>query len=143
MVTSRTFNQPESSTYGQFIPGQDIDAALSAGQRARLIQLSYSPAPGAGFRTNIGLASASGEAIEVELELYRGDGSLIGTRSYWLLPYTYYQETNVFATLTTEEIDNGFAVVFSDTEDSAFFAFASVVDNRSGDPIYIPALLTQ
>jgi len=141
MVTSRTYNQSASLTYGQFIPGMTMDEALGAGQRARLIQLSYSPASDHGFRTNLGFASASGETTEVVVMLYRGDGTLIGTRSYTLLPYTYYQETNAFASVTSDEVDNGFAVVQSDSATAAYFAFASVVDNRSGDPIFIPARL--
>ena len=36
-------------------------------------------------------------------------------------------------------MDNGFAVVRSDTAGALFYAWASVVDNRSGDPTFIPA----
>jgi hypothetical protein len=143
MVTSRTYNRPGDLTYGQFIAGTTLDQALEEGQEGFLIQLSHSPANDQGFRTNIGVASATGESIEVEVDLFSGDGTQIGTRTYTLLPYSYYQETNIFAEATADAVDNGFAVVRSETAGAMFFAYASVVDNRSGDPIYIPARLTQ
>ena len=120
-------------------PSFALTDALGPGEQGRLVQLSHSAAPDEGYRTNLGFATATNEIIEVGVELYRGDGSLIGTRSYALLPYTYFQEANVFAAVTSEDVEQGFAVVRSDSDSAAYFAFASVVDNRSGDPIYIPA----
>jgi hypothetical protein len=41
--------------------------------------------------------------------------------------------------VTPVAITNGFALVSTTTPKGAFLAYASVVDNRSGDPVYIPA----
>ena len=36
---------------------------------------------------------------------------------------------------------NAYALLHTDTPDGAFFAYASVIDNRSGDAIYVPAVV--
>jgi hypothetical protein len=41
--------------------------------------------------------------------------------------------------VTSTDVPDGFAVLRTTTPGGAFLAFASVVDNRSGDPIFIPA----
>ena len=37
-------------------------------------------------------------------------------------------------------VAKGFAVVSTDSPGGAFIAYASVVDNASGDPVYVPAM---
>jgi hypothetical protein len=36
-------------------------------------------------------------------------------------------------------VPDGFAVLTSSTAGAHFFAYASVIDNQSGAPVYIPA----
>ena len=108
------------------------------GQDARLIQLSQSTTNSSGFRTNIGFANATRERIRVEVELYSGNGTYLGTSDEWLEPLGFRQLNKVFKRVTDENIDDGYAIVRSTTEDAAFFCYATVIDNRSGDPILIP-----
>jgi hypothetical protein len=139
MVTSRTSNDLGSSSYGQLVPGLTLEQAIHGDEPARLVQLAHSANPDRGFRTNIGLVSATNEVIEVDVELFRSDGAVIGRRSYALPPIAYAQDNDVFRSFTEEDVDNGFAVVRSASPDAVYFAWASVVDNRSGDPTFIPA----
>jgi formylglycine-generating enzyme required for sulfatase activity len=139
IVTSRTYNDAESGTYGQFIPGLAEFQAIRTGDEARLPQLSYSSSGLEGFRTNIGFVNASSFAITAEMELYRGNGELLGVLSDQLLPYEYRQVNDAFSLVLSESMDDGYAVVRTTTAGGAFFAYASVVDNLSGDPVYIPA----
>lgn len=138
-VTSRTYNQLEAGTTGQFAPGLPEQKAIRFGQEARLIQLSQSATNSTGFRTNIGFANATRERIRVEVELYSGNGTYLGTSDEWLEPLGFRQLNKVFQRVTDENIDDGYAIVRSTTEDAAFFCYATVIDNRSGDPILIPA----
>jgi hypothetical protein len=62
-------------------------------------------------------------------------------RTFVLQPYSAHQENKVFATVTSEAIEAGYAVVSTLTPDARFVAYASIIDNRSGDPIYLPAQL--
>ena len=77
--------------------------------------------------------------IAVWVDLYRGDGTKLGTRGATLGPFKSIQLNDVFSTVTTSEVPDGFALVRTTTAGGAFFAYASVIDNRSGDPIFIPA----
>ncbi len=139
MATQRTYNNQPSGTYGQFIPGLPASAAIGPGQQARLAGLSQSADLNTGFRTNLGLANASAREIAVVFSLYRSDGFLLGRQSRTLGAYAFIQIGNVFNLVSTQGVAEGFIVLETATDGGAFFAYASVVDNRSGDPIYVPA----
>jgi hypothetical protein len=139
LVTNRTYNQTPDGTYGQFIAGITDDAAIAYLQEATLVQLSYSADSEAGYRTNIGFVNAGSSEITVEVDLLDAIGNLIGTRSYTLRAFEYKQISDIFSKVTNQDVPEGVAVVRTTTEGGSFFAYASVVDNRSGDPIYIAA----
>ncbi len=139
MVSSRTYNNQPSGTFGQYIAGYTEAEALVAGQEGRLTGLSFSTNPGTGYRTNIGFANACGATISVDISLFAADGFEIGRTTVELGPYSYEQVTNVFNAVSAGDVEHGFAVVETTTAGARYFAYASVVDNRSGDGIYIPA----
>ncbi|MBI4915756.1 MAG: pre-peptidase C-terminal domain-containing protein [Acidobacteria bacterium] len=138
MVTSRTYNRVPIGTFGQFIPGRPETEAIEAGESVRLTQLSQSTATTSGFRTNLGLVNVGATPITVAVELYRGDGTHLGSRSYNLGAYEFRQIDRIIAGVTTQDVDDAFAVLSTATAGGRFFAYASVIDNRSGDPIYVP-----
>jgi len=140
MVTSRTYNDVAGGTYGQFIPGVAATQGAGVARGARLLQLSQSADDASGFRTNIGLTNVTGTTTDVEVVLHDGEGGLLGTVRQTLEPWEFVQIDRIFRRVTTAELHNGFAVVSSATEGAAFFAYASVVDNRSGDPVNMPAM---
>ena len=69
--------------------------------------------------------------------LHRGDGELLGTLRFELEPFEYRQWNSVFAAVTTEPVPDGVAVLTTPHLRCAFHATASVVDNRSGDPVFV------
>jgi len=129
LVTSRTYNDASSGTYGQFVPGLSVDAALGPADEARLIGLTRS----SGFRTNIGFANANGEELRVTVSLYRTNGDRIRQESYTVEPYGYLQKNDIIGI----NIPDAYAIVSSNTAGAKFFTYASVVDNASGDPILV------
>jgi M6 family metalloprotease-like protein len=139
LVTNRTYNQTPEGTYGQFIAGVTDDAAIAYQEEATLVQLSYSADSEAGYRTNIGFVNAGATEITVEVDLRDASGNLIGNLSYTLRAFEYKQISDIFSRVTNQDVPVGVAVVRTTTEGGSFFAYASVVDNRSGDPIYIAA----
>lgn len=145
MVTSRTYDDQTTGTYGQFVAGRAVARAIPAGTNARLIMLSQSASSTQGFRTNVGLVNATSLSISVELSAYRGsDGAFLGSKQWTLGPYKSIQINEILKTeFAAGEVDDAFAVVRTTTPSGAFFAFASVIDNRSNDPIYIPAEVAQ
>ena len=140
VAISRTYNQTSLGTYGQFI-GSDVEAnAIEAGQEGRIIQLTHNRSNNTGYRTNVGFLNCTTETIAVRAELYTSDGDRLGTRSYDLEPLMFSQKDRIFEQVTDEDVDDGYVVVTTTTPGGRFFAYASVVDNRTGDPVYIPAV---
>jgi PKD repeat protein len=130
-VSSRTFNDADSGTFGQFIPGVAVDDAFS--EPVWLIQLAHD----AKFRTNIGLVNPTADEIELAVDLFTADGAWLNTRTHRLPPYGAIQDNGIFAKVTSDEITDGYAIVHAAGSATRFFTYASVADNRSGDPIYI------
>ncbi len=144
LVTSRTFNLlgggnsmglPAGSTFGQYIPGIDATRAIPFGEEGRIIQLANTPGEASGFRTNLVLVNRSLLTIDVEIDLFSADGTLLGTRTRTLLPREYRQINRVFEKVTGSEIVDGYAVVRTITDAGSVFALGSVVDNLTGDPV--------
>ncbi|HOC42714.1 MAG TPA: hypothetical protein PKJ99_06805 [Thermoanaerobaculales bacterium] len=140
VVSSRTYNQTSAGTYGQYIGGALESRAIEHGREARIIQLSQSSSNATGYRTNVGFLNCTMSSIVVQADLYRSDGSLIGSRSYTLEAFAFTQRDRIFAQVTQDDVVDGYVVVRTVTPGGRFFAYASVVDNRTGDPIYIPAI---
>jgi PKD repeat protein len=138
MASSRTYNRTADGTYGQFLPGEGEASVVTAGQEARLVQLAQSAGNDTGFRTNLGFVNRTATAISVTVDLRFGTGTSLGTLTVPLAPFEHHQINRVFRQVTGGEVANGFAVVSTASPGAAFVAYASVVDNASGDPVYIP-----
>lgn len=141
MVTSRTYNDlGAAGAFGQLVPALTDSQAIAFGEDGRLIQLSHQPVTSAGgFRTNLGVVNATGSTIALSIALYRADRTPLGTVPITLRPYDYQQVDKIFERVTTTAVADGFAIVRTSTPGGRFFAFASVIDNRTSDPICIPA----
>jgi hypothetical protein len=140
IVTSRTYNDQPGGSYGQFVPAIADEAAITSAQEGRLIELSHEPsAANGGFRTNLGVVNASSGTIGVTVDLYKADGTHLGRVPVTLRPYDYQQLDKIFERVTSTAVTDGYAVVRTWSTSGRFFAYASVIDNHTGDPICIPA----
>jgi len=139
-VTSRTFNDTGEVTYGQYIAAMPESDALVWGETARLVQLAHSPDPDSGFRTNLGFVNTTAIPTTVMVELRDWDGSFLGRLDVELGRRQYLQINNVFDNFTDRTLVSPYAVLATSTGGASYFAYASVVDNRSGDPVFIPAV---
>lgn len=135
VVTSRTYNLTADGTYGQFIGGVGEDDALIGYQPATMMQLTHDD----DFRTNMGFVSCVPFPIVVAVELYAADGTLLGTFEQPLDGREYLQINRVFERVGASDVDDGWALVYSPINGSRYMAYASVVDNLTGDPVYVPA----
>lgn len=137
LATSRTYNDSAAGTFGQFIPACEADAAAEPESGYVLLQLAES----ASYRTNVGFVNATGGELDLEVELHAASADLLGAVQATLRPYEMRQISNIFAEVTAQEVEDGYAVVRTVTDGGRFFAYASVVDNLSGDAVFIPAQL--
>ena len=139
LASSRTYADEPEGTFGQIIPVVADSGTIEAGERAALIQLSRSADPVDGYRTNIGFVNATGAEVTVDLVLHDASGARLGTRRVHLKPLEYHQLTDALPTLGAEVLDDGWVEVSSPTPGARFLAYASVVDGRSGDGVFISA----
>jgi hypothetical protein len=113
-----------------------------------LIGLSHDPSLAAGVRTNVGQVNANEYPLTADAAFYLADGTLLGTASYDLRPFEFRQVDRVFEQFTHDPVEDGFVVVrvASGTggqvldATARLFAYASVIDNLTGDPTYVPSV---
>jgi hypothetical protein len=132
-MTTRTYTEREDGgTYGQFVPAQSLAERITLGDWTRVIGIKQNT----DYRTNIGLAEITGKQTEVELRIYNVSDSPLFTSSIILLPSGWQQiglddlgVSNLAVGRAEIEVKSG----------GALLAYVSVVDNRTGDAIFIPA----
>lgn len=137
LATSRTYNDDPGGTYGQTVPAVAGSDAFGFGRDATLIQLSRSADPSAGFRTNIGFINTVGSSTAIEVDVYEADGTHLGSITRNLPPFGHRQINDVFHAVGADNVPDGYAIVGTPSEDGRFIAYASVVDNGSGDAVFI------
>jgi hypothetical protein len=76
--------------------------------------------------------------MEVTVDLYDGTGAKLGSKTVTLRDAEYTQVDKIFRSVTTQTLDNCYAILSTSTAGGSFLAYGSVVDNRSGDPVYVP-----
>ncbi len=133
-VTSRTYNEGNAGSFGQFLDGTDPAMALLSGQSATLPQLREDAA----FRTNIGLLNTSATNAIVKVELFDGNGTSLQSFNRTLTPGVLRQENQPFSALAgRSNIVRGSAVI-TVVSGSGVIAYGSVIDNQTQDPTTIP-----
>jgi len=73
----------------------------------------------------------------VEVDLFAEDAAPLGTLSLELPAYGFRQVTDIYRAVGAPDVTNGTASVRTLTMGTAVIAYASVVDNRSGEPMLI------
>ena len=132
-LTGRTYNQVDAThTYGQDYDGEQSSTMLTAGQSAWLPQLTQN----ALFRTNIGVTNTGSTSANVTLVLFDGQGNQLLSTSLNLASGQFYQFNQPYTQIPAGGIDNGYAVVTVNAG-SGIVAYASVIDQNTGDPTTI------
>jgi len=135
VLSSRTYNDlEEEGTYGQSISARKLEDGITDFSEGRLVQLIQTE----DFRSNIGFVNATGGSVELYVTLYSEEGIELGSIPYTLFPYEHFQEDAIYTLVTADPVPNGYAVITTETQGARIFAYASVVDNRTGDAVYIP-----
>jgi hypothetical protein len=125
--------------FGQDVPAIPVERAVEVGQTAILVGLAESCDPAAGFRTNLGLVNLSRAPIIVSVVASHGDGTPISGVDLELSPNGNLQRDRLLAALGACDVRTGVVVVSSATPGARVLAFASVVDNSTGDPVLVAA----
>jgi PKD repeat protein len=125
---SRTFNQSDSGTYGQSLPGVAAADLVAAGQRVRVLFMTENAA----FRSNLGLLNGVDNPIAVRWELFAADGSSLRTGETALGAWGNTQLNRVFGDFAP--IEAAYADVWTETAGATFTCYGSVLDAATSDP---------
>jgi hypothetical protein len=139
LVTSNTFNDSSSGTYGQTIPGvwaglQDYDtdgiSAVAHGIRNIAKQ---------GWRTNIGAVNLGRQSVTMLVTVYDYNGKTILNKAPFVIPPVGHLQDPL-----PVEVDRGSIEFFvkDSSQTAVVFPYVSTIDQLSGDPMYqTPTLL--
>jgi hypothetical protein len=140
LSSDNTNNFPDGSTFGNFVPAFLDTTAITYADEGRLIHLSHTnKETKTNYRTAIGLLNVTASTLPLTIDLYAANGALLGTVSPSLQPYEFKQYEAIFSPYISAPLADGYAVIRTTAAGGRFFAYASIVDNRTGDPMYVPA----
>ena len=130
-------NSAKNGTLGQFVPGLEVGQAKTKGV---LIQLKSSGSRGTKgtFRTNWGGANPNNTTATINFSLYDKTNGLAGTNTLTLQPYGVFSPAEISGFFGNPDRDLSNAWISFDS-DLPVFVYASVLDNGSEDPTFIPA----
>jgi len=134
-ITSRTYSQESTGTFGQFLAPSYASHTLSAGEQGWIQHLVENTS----FRTNIGVANFGPTSAQGTVSFFDQYGQLLGSVPFALGPGGYTQANQPFSKTFGHSVSGGTAVV-SLTSGSGVTAYASVIDNGSNDPTTIPMM---
>lgn len=137
VVNARTFNDAESGTFGQYLPGVSPGAAIHAGETAFVMPL----ASNGGFRTNIGFIDLSGTGSVATIQIRGGDGAVRGGALQLSIPAGGWAQRNRVLEAAGAAPCDACSAELSVLGDGAVWGYASVVDNGSGDPTTMQPIL--
>jgi PKD repeat protein len=133
-LSSRTFTTGSAGTYGQAVPSVTSDALPTR-------QVLTGIESDSDYRTNIGLVNRSGQTVSAVLTLFDANGGSLGAASITIAPNNFQQTslTSLWPSLAGASYGR-LTMTINTSSASALSAYASVVDNRTQDPVYIQAI---
>lgn len=135
IVTARTYNEPSafSGTFGQYIP------AMALSRNGALTSQIDGLGADAASRSNVGVANLTDATISATITLIDAAGQQVGSPIPLTIPaHSAVQENSIHLKGGVQSLP-----VFSAriTATGSFFAYASKLDNKTSDPIFIPDTL--
>ncbi|MCU1229640.1 MAG: cell surface protein [Acidobacteria bacterium] len=132
-IASRTFTTGSTGTYGQAVPDVHADGLQ---QTLYVTGLATS----VDYRTNIGLVNRANAPVSATLALLDADGRTIGQTDVSVGANSFQQSSlqAFFPSLGTRAYEVMSMRVIAGAQD-ALSAYASVIDNRTQDPVYVQA----
>ena len=137
-IISRTYNEGTAGTFGQFIPGLKAGDGVTPGRSGLIAGITQSSS----FRTNLGAVNLGATAVDLRITLFDTYGSRLGSPlGLTLGAHQWKQIGNILDAVGAGNTEIAYATVEMLTAGGEAWAYASVVDNDSGDPTTVPVSL--
>lgn len=142
VASSRTYNLTDNGTLGQFIPAVRFPSFIGQAQSGGLASILslQQIAESAAFRTNLGIAEASGNPASVLLTVFNGFGTKLLTAPLQLAAGEQRQ-LNGFLAQNNIALADGRVEVQVAGGGGKVTAYASVIDNNTRDPLLVSGSL--
>jgi hypothetical protein len=137
-AVSRTSAMTANGSFGQFIPAQTFTEAASLGAGGATRVLPYLE-KSEDFRSNVGFVEVLGLEARLELSMHDESGAVLAQRELTVPPLRHRQVNDVFAFLQVTARSHA-AIRATLKSHGRVFVYASVIDNHSSDPVYVPGL---
>jgi hypothetical protein len=149
-LTSRTYSMtPDGDTVGQTVPGAGsfLDNTLSPINLAAAVAYVPGLVQNGEFRTNLGFvaanASGSGGAMTMSVTLRNAGGAVTGTRAFSVPAGAILQMQFSARELSAGNFDVAGAEFRITSGSGAVVPYASVIDNRTADAVFVSGLFPQ
>jgi hypothetical protein len=149
-ITSRTYSMsPSGDTVGQTVPpaADFLDNTLSPITLATAVAYVPGLVQNAEFRTNLGFVAANGsgsvETMNVVITIKGADGASLGTRNFTVSPGVVMQTQFSARTFTTTNFNVGGAEFRITSGSGSVVPYASVIDNRTADAVFVSGVFPQ
>lgn len=134
--TSRTYTTAASGTYGQFVPPWVAgDQSTGAGEPAVIVL----PTAGPDHRVNIGVTETTGQPATVAVTLRDSQtGGALGASTFLAIePHSNVQINGVLPDHERAPDSDPYVAIAVVQGDGRVTAYGSVIDNRTGDAVYV------
>lgn len=131
-------NPAVGGTYGQYVPAMELDDA-----KLKTVVLHLKNVPDSGiagatsFRTNVGVMNPGNETATIASSLYGENGVRLLEGLVLTIPPKSMRQLSMAELFGTATFGDGF-VSFESTQ--PIYSWGSVVDNKSGDQVFIPGI---
>jgi PKD repeat protein len=140
-IWTRTYNQTEAGTFGQFIPAIRIDDAGAGSAfgdgKYYLAGLRHDDS----YRTNFGLVNPNSSAVNVQMRVYDDQGLPLGTFTRTLQSFQLDQFPIVGpGALSSITNTRPFSIEIEVPSGQWLIAYASLINRGSNDPVFLQAV---
>jgi hypothetical protein len=139
LPAGRIYNdQGAEGTYGQFLPGAGAADTLAVGEEGILLHMANNDQ----FRCNVGFTDFGGAGARVQVILQSIGGTLLKMGTWDVGPSMNLQVDRIFEQLGVMGQFAAARAKVSVVSGGPVYFYASVVDNKTGDAVFIPARKT-
>lgn len=140
-AASRTYASTAGGTFGQYIPALPYSRFMRrpavVGDEPSLVQSLQHVSQSTRFRTNLGLAEGAGQRASVRVRFFDRIGTLVKEVPIELRAGEMRQDNIAFYPYEVPAFEDGRIEVVLTSFSGAVAAYASVIDNRTSDPLAV------
>lgn len=132
-ATSRIYNESSKGTYGMAAPPRMEGELLTMGDLRDLLQIASNNE----YRCNFGMTALDGDA-DIRVRAFDLEGQLLGSKTYHVAARSNTQINGIFGDLGITAPQSA-ARLQVHVLSGKVYAYASVIDNKTGDAIFVEA----